>query len=659
MSYTYDSAFNRLATMTDGTGVTAYDYYPAGVLGALMPKTVDGPLTGSTDLITFTYDALGRLQTNTIGTGNLVTLNFDSLSRLQSIINPLGTFSHSYVGDTHRTDHMDYPNGQRTSFSYFPAIGDNRLQSITHLANATNPSSTLSKFDYTYQKDGNIATWQKQLGVATANQMTLGYDPVDQLTSATVSPVSNLNSITNRYSYQYDKAGNRSSEQNGNAVSSATHNTANRLTNLNTGGKMLVAGNTNEPAKVKVNGQSASVTAPPENLYQAWIQVTPGPNTLTIVATDYAAPTPNVRTKSWSINVTSPSARSFTYDTNGNTLSDGLRTYQWDAENRLVKITQGANVYEFTFDGLSRRVTEKVNSTLTRRWLWNGTQIAEERDAAGTTIKKRYYSQGEQRLGGADAGSYFYTRDHLGSIREITDSTATVRARYDYDPYGKRTKLSGDLDCDFAFTGHYYHAATSLHLTLFRAYDADLGRWLSADPIGEAGGLNLYRYVGGDPVNLVDLYGLEPIGTDSCENPDRYTADNRSSVSGWDSISRWLRPFKQKQEALQNGKRIDMVFWPIEYIGPSEGNGSLSQHKEALKKVQDIVGKLAKGQPGKFGSPQAGCPEKGYRLDPGHPKAPKGSPEEGPHINWWDYTKGKRGKGGESGAIPIIPKVAP
>ncbi len=81
---------------------------------------------------------------------------------------------------------------------------------------------------------------------------------------------------------------------------------------------------------------------------------------------------------------------------------------------------------------------------------------------------------------------------------------------------------------------------------------------------------------------------------------------------------------------------------------------SLSAHKEALKKVhKEVGGSLPSGKPGKFGSPQRGTPKKGYRLDPGHPGRPKGDPEAGPHINWWDYTGGKRGSGGRSDAIPI------
>lgn len=80
---------------------------------------------------------------------------------------------------------------------------------------------------------------------------------------------------------------------------------------------------------------------------------------------------------------------------------------------------------------------------------------------------------------------------------------------------------------------------------------------------------------------------------------------------------------------------------------------SRGAHKKALKKVHELVGKLPRGRPGKFGSPQRGTPAKGYRLDPPHPEAAGGSPESGHHVNWWDYTQGKRGRGGRSGAVPI------
>ena len=82
--------------------------------------------------------------------------------------------------------------------------------------------------------------------------------------------------------------------------------------------------------------------------------------------------------------------------------------------------------------------------TSTKQFIWNSNSIVEERDG-NNAVLRRFYSEGEQ-INGA---SYYYTRDHLGSVRELTDSTGAVRARYDYDPYGSRTKLSGDLDAEF------------------------------------------------------------------------------------------------------------------------------------------------------------------------------------------------------------------
>ncbi len=76
--------------------------------------------------------------------------------------------------------------------------------------------------------------------------------------------------------------------------------------------------------------------------------------------------------------------------------------------------------------------------------------------------------------------------------------------------------------------------------------------------------------------------------------------------------------------------------------------------KAALRQIHKILGgKLPKGKPGKYGSPQRGNSKKGYRYDnEGHPNSTNPN-EKGPHINYWDYTKGKRNKGGKSGAIPL------
>ena len=168
-----------------------------------------------------------------------------------------------------------------------------------------------------------------------------------------------------------------------------------------------------------------------------------------------------------------------------------------------MKITNRVNVTEFVYNGLGQRVLEKLSGVLIKQWIWcGGAQPCEERDAFGS-VTKRFLAQGEL----IEGTSYFYTTDHLGSVREMTDSAGTVRARYSYDPYGRFTKVSGDQEADFGFTGFFRHQGSGLSLTMYRAYDPERGRWLSRDPLENAEmkqGANLYAYVANQPLDRID-----------------------------------------------------------------------------------------------------------------------------------------------------------
>jgi RHS repeat-associated protein len=197
--------------------------------------------------------------------------------------------------------------------------------------------------------------------------------------------------------------------------------------------------------------------------------------------------------------------RTLTYDANGNLTSDGNgKVYGWDAANRLISMTSGGNVTSWTYDGMGRRVQELQNGTITKQWVWCcGVQPCEERDA-NNNVTKRFFGLGEQ-IGGVN---YYFTHDKLSSIREMTDSTGAIRARYDYDAWGRTTKVQGDLDADFRFQAMFFDAASGLYFTHHRPYDPNQARWLSRDPSGENSGTNLYEFVGGDPINFVDPLGL-------------------------------------------------------------------------------------------------------------------------------------------------------
>ena len=206
--------------------------------------------------------------------------------------------------------------------------------------------------------------------------------------------------------------------------------------------------------------------------------------------------------------------RTLTYDANGSLINDGSsRTFEWDGGNRLVAInyTGTKNRTEFTYDGLSRmvKIVEKTRSriTSTRKFVWCGMEKCEFR-GANDAVTLFVYPQGQV----SGTTPYFYTRDHLGSIREMrsTGKKGAIVARFDYDPYGRSTTVINNTLPDFNFTGIYRHSASNLDLAVYRAYDPDLGRWLNRDPIGEIGGVNLYLYAFDDPVDLLDNNGAFP-----------------------------------------------------------------------------------------------------------------------------------------------------
>jgi len=194
----------------------------------------------------------------------------------------------------------------------------------------------------------------------------------------------------------------------------------------------------------------------------------------------------------------------------------GSSTNEWDGANRLTAVNAGNERAEFAYDGVSRLVgiRQLVNGVEVshRMFAWDGRHIREERDTNGV-VTKRFFAQGVQLVTGTNAGLYYYTRDHLGSIRELTDVGGNIRARYAYDPFGRKTRLSGDLDADFGFGGMLWATEANLYVTHFRAYDPNLGRWLSRDPLRGAEarqGPNLYAYVGNEPVSRSDPSGLAP-----------------------------------------------------------------------------------------------------------------------------------------------------
>ena len=141
--------------------------------------------------------------------------------------------------------------------------------------------------------------------------------------------------------------------------------------------------------------------------------------------------------------------------------------------------------------------------TSTKQFVWCDNRMCEARNGSGAVVAQ-YFTRGQTITG----TSYLFTRDPLGSVREMTNSSGNIQAQYVYDHFGLVAKIQGGLSADFQYAGYYNHSASGLDFAVLRNYRPGLGRWLSRDPIGESGGTNLYDYVENCPLTRRDPSGM-------------------------------------------------------------------------------------------------------------------------------------------------------
>jgi RHS repeat-associated protein len=307
-----------------------------------------------------------------------------------------------------------------------------------------------------------------------------------------------------------DPAGNRTAEQIDDAVTGATYNNMNQLVSQQAGGALVFKGTVSEPANVTVGGRPATVTA--DNRFEGQAAVPGGTGHLAVTATD---PSGNLRTNTYEV-TQGATSKSFTYDANGNMTSDGTRTYEWDAENRLVAISTGmGTIRSYTYRGDGMRAAQSVSAwmtTLTTTYVLDGAQVVEERpepppEQANRSPIWHFHGPGidnvlamKDRLGAVT----YLTRDHLGSVREELSPEGILQRRRDYDPWGRL--VAGGVPGG-AFTGQDWDSGTGLYYYRARYYEPTIGRFLSEDPIWNAD-RNRYRYGRDAPTRFIDPSGL-------------------------------------------------------------------------------------------------------------------------------------------------------
>jgi YD repeat-containing protein len=216
-------------------------------------------------------------------------------------------------------------------------------------------------------------------------------------------------------------------------------NNLNQLVSERDHGKTTFAGFVDEPepATVKVNGQPAKVTSTDGGApyrFEAVVDLDAGSNTVVVEARDGNN---NVATKTYSVPTTG-TAKTYEYDANGNLRFEKLpngtvvREYRWDQQNRLVRMLEGTHESVYEYDGESHRVRIKELSssveTKNETLVWCGSRICQKRNSGG--VVRSYFKEGFEE----GANDYTYTRDHLGSVREVVGSDGTTIGTRCFNP---------------------------------------------------------------------------------------------------------------------------------------------------------------------------------------------------------------------------------
>ncbi len=566
-SYTYKNL--DLASETDRQGRTTTYAYDA-----------DRNLISETDpfgnVTKYGYWENGQLKTLTDGNGNVTTWNLDVESRETGKTFPDGSsVTDTYEATTSRLHAVQDALGQVKQFSY---TADDRLAGITY-TNAVNPTASVS---YTYDPYWpRMASMTDGTGTTTYSYQAPGSAGALKLAQET-GPFKNAT-----VAYQYDPLGRVFLKTVGGDPETFAYDPLGRVVNhANDVGEFALSylGQTNQMTSQQAASVGTAWTYDTNTNDRRLISVSSGPGSRTFSYTttpeyDFTATTETLgsASQSWadsydkadrlltgalstgasftygydaagnttSIKTGSSTAtigynkldqvnafngKPFTYDANGNLTKDDLRTYAWDAENRLVGIGfigQPGITESFQYDGRNHRVAMTVQNgsvSTTTHYLWCGETLCQARNGRDKVIK-RYYPEGEEAP--AAGTLLYYGPDQLGSVRDVLSVNGGVLGSNDYDPYGNAINTTGQGSTDVRYAGLIYDPQSGLYLSTYRLYDSRLGRWTSRDQADGYAGPNPYNYGESNPVSLTDPLGHGNVPKDPTRLPPRWEHDPR------------------------------------------------------------------------------------------------------------------------------------
>jgi RHS repeat-associated protein len=499
-TFAYNGPFDRMTSFVDALGrATGYTYDAKGNLVAITYPdasqeqwTYDaiGDVATSANrrdqLIRYGYDSAGRLTSKTYPDGSVDTYTYDPRGNLVSTSDPTGTTSYSYQAGTDRLLEITYPGNHTLAFTYCDCGRRATMTDETgyvllynyddngHLASLSD-SNSITQVTYTYDSEGLLQRKDLANGVYT----TYAYDAAGQVLHLVNHEPDG--SALSRFDYAYDDRGLRTSMDTVDGKWTYQYDDLGQLTGW-------------------TDPQNHSTSFVYDALGNRLSETDNG------VITNYTVNNLNQYTQVGNT--------TYTYDADGNMVTrtdpTGTTTYSYNADNRLVRTQIGTNVWTNTYDALGNRVAttaQGVSTTFVIDPAGLGNVVGEY---LGTTqVVRNVYGLGLIARQG-ESGASFFTFDAVGSTSEITGAGGSVQAHYGYTPFGRPTTVPPTLSNPYQFIGEYGVRSESNELDWMRArsYSNELASFTSQDPLGIAGGLNLYTYAHTDPVAYIDPSGL-------------------------------------------------------------------------------------------------------------------------------------------------------